>query len=225
MFTKGDAVIVLDGDLQDPPEIIPEFINKWREGYEVVYGVRKRRKESVLKKFTYFIFYRMLRYMANINIPLDSGDFCLMDRKIVKLINSFPERGRFIRGLRSWVGFKQVGLEFERDKRFAGRSKYDFLKLLKLAFDGIFSFSEVPLKLVMVSGFIISGMSLLFVLYVVFNFIFGIQMYFITKNPGWASLIVSVTFLGGGTANCNWYLRRVFGESLWRGKTKATFYC
>ncbi len=216
MYAQGDAVIILDGDLQDPPEIIPQFVNKWREGYQVVYGIRRKRKELMPKRFTYFIFYRILRYIADINIPLDSGDFCLMDRKVVKLLNSLPERGRFVRGLRSWVGFRQVGLEFERDRRLAGKSKYSFWKLLKLAFDGIFSFSEIPLKLVMLAGFVISGMSFAFVLYVVFNFIFGIHMYLISKNPGWASLIVSITSLGGiqliAIGLLGEYLARVFKE-------------
>ncbi len=216
MYAKGDAVIIIDGDLQDPPEIIPQFIDKWRGGYQVVYGVRRKRKELILKRFAYFIFYRILRYIADINIPLDSGDFCLMDSKVVKLLNSLPERGRFVRGLRSWVGFKQVGLEFDRDQRFVGKSKYSFWKLLKLAFDGIFSFSEIPLKMVMLAGFIISGMSFVFVLYVVFNFFLGIQMYLINKNPGWASLIVSITFLGGiqliAIGILGEYLARVFEE-------------
>lgn len=216
MYAKGDAVIVMDGDLQDPPEVIPTFIKKWQEGYDVVYAIRKRRKENIFKRMSYFIFYRVLQKIANIRIPLDSGDFCLMSSRVVLILNSLPEKGRFIRGLRSWVGFKQTGVEFERDKRFSGKPKYNLPKLIKLAFDGLFSFSEVPLRLVLVSGVIVSSLSLVFALYVVLNFIFGSQMYFINRNPGWASLIVSVTFLGGiqliSIGILGEYLGRVFSE-------------
>jgi dolichol-phosphate mannosyltransferase len=216
MFCKGQCAMIMDGDLQDPPEVLPQFIQKWEEGYHVVYAVRKSRSEAFYKRLAYKLFYRSLRTLAGINIPLDAGDFCLMDRKAVDLIKSFPERNRFVRGLRSWVGFRQVGLQFQRDKRFAGKPKYNFFKLLKLALDGVFSFSEVPLRMVMLSGFLISTISFLFGLYVIANFMLGTHMYFITKNPGWSSLIVSTTFLGGvqliSIGILGEYIGRVFGE-------------
>ncbi len=154
--------------------------------------------------------------MTNVNIPVDTGDFCLMDKEIVNLINSFPERARFVRGLRSWVGFKQVGIRCERSRRFAGKSKYSFWKLMRLAFDGIFSLSAVPLKIATAVGIIVSGLSLLFSLYVIFNYVFGYQMLFINISPGWASLIVSITFLGGvqliSIGILGEYISRIFGE-------------
>ncbi|OGK52614.1 glycosyl transferase, partial [Candidatus Roizmanbacteria bacterium RIFCSPLOWO2_01_FULL_41_22] len=140
-FAQGEIVAVLDADLQDPPEILPECFEKIKQGYDVVYAIRKNRKEGLVKKIAYSLFYRLLRTMANINIPLDSGDFCVMRRPVVEAINSLPERNRFVRGLRSWVGYKQVGIEYERAGRYAGESKYKFSQLMKLAFDGIFSFS------------------------------------------------------------------------------------
>jgi dolichol-phosphate mannosyltransferase len=216
MFSSGDAVVLMDGDLQDPPEIIPDFVDAWKQGNEVVYAIRTKRKESLFKKASYYIFYRLLRKMANIKIPLDSGDFCLMDKKVVQTINALPERARFVRGLRSWAGFKQIGIQFERGKRHAGEPKYTFIKLLKLAFDGMVSFSNVPLKMTMFAGFAVSGVSLLFSLYVIINYILGTKLYFISENPGWASLIVSITFLGGiqliAVGILGEYLGRVFDE-------------
>jgi len=140
-FARGKAVAVMDGDLQDPPEVLPQFIAKWREGHEVVYAIRERRKESWLMRSCYSAFYRLLRRVANIDIPLDAGDFCIMDRRVVDLLQSMPERSRFIRGIRSWVGFRQVGLPFERHARYAGTSKYTVSRLMLLALDGLISFS------------------------------------------------------------------------------------
>jgi len=143
----GDCVIVIDADLQDPPEQLHRFIAKWREGYEVVYGVRRKRKEGVLKRACYKMFYRLLGRCAQIEIPHDAGDFCAMDRAVVDLLNAMPERNRFVRGLRSWIGFRQVGLEYERDARAAGKTKYTPAKLVRLALDGLVSFSAAPLRL------------------------------------------------------------------------------
>jgi dolichol-phosphate mannosyltransferase len=146
-YAGGHAVAILDGDLQDPPEVLGEFHRKLCEGFEVVYAVRRRRKEAWPKRLAYWTFYRLMRAVAAVDIPLDSGDFCMMSRRVVRRINALPERRRFLRGLRSWVGFRQTGLEYERAARGAGRSKYTFRKLLRLASDGMFTFSDVPLRL------------------------------------------------------------------------------
>jgi dolichol-phosphate mannosyltransferase len=146
-FSRGDAVAILDADLQDPPEELGRFLDKWREGYQVVYAVRTKRKEGFLKRTAYWLFYRLMKYVSSIDIPLDSGDFCLMDRAVVDVIKSMPERTRFVRGLRSWAGFRQVGLEYERQARHAGEVKYTFPKLVRLAVDGVLSFSNMPLRI------------------------------------------------------------------------------
>ncbi|MFC1701113.1 glycosyltransferase family 2 protein [Patescibacteria group bacterium] len=212
-FVKGDIVVVMDADLQDPPEVIPDLIEKWKQDYQVVYAIRKRRKENILKKIAYRVYYQLLHRLADINIPLDTGDFCLMDCKVVNLINSLPERTRFIRGLRSWVGFKQIGVEYERDKRFAGKPKYTIRKLFSLALDGLISFSEAPLKIVIVMGFIISGLSLIYTIYAVLSRIFVD----VSKQiPGWATIVVAVMFLGGVQliiiGLIGEYITRIFNE-------------
>lgn len=148
----GRAVITMDGDLQDPPEVIPELIDKWRAGYQVVFARRRSRCENILKKAAYYVFYRLLRQLSEVPIPLDTGDFALMDRRALDELNNLPERTRFLRGLRSWVGFRQAEVEYDREPRHTGRTKYTFRRLLRLAVDGILSFSDVPLKAVTVTG-------------------------------------------------------------------------
>lgn len=150
---RGRAVAILDADLQDPPEVLGRFLEKWRAGYEVVYGVRRKRKENLLKRCAYTLYYRLLASSANVAIPLDSGDFCLMDRRVVDLINQLPERGRFVRGLRAWVGLRQIGVEYERAARHAGAPKYTLGKLFSLATGGIVGFSLKPLQLATKLGF------------------------------------------------------------------------
>lgn len=191
-FSKGEAVILMDGDLQDPPEVLGKMVEAWRDGGEVVYAVRKKRKESALKRFTYFSFYRLLQKIANIDIPLDSGDFCLMDRRVVNQINKLPERNRFVRGLRSWVGFRQVSFPYERHARYSGTAKYDFRKLMQLALNGIFSFSSFPLRLATYVGFLIVLIGLLSLIALVVG-------YFVAGHfpQGWTSLMVVVLFVGG----------------------------
>lgn len=153
----GDGVVIMDGDLQDPPEEIHRFIQKWREGYDVVYAVRKNRKESLVKKICYAAFYRILKAVSHIEIPLDSGDFCLMDRKVVNvLVNKMPERNKFLRGLRAYAGFKQTGIEYDRHERALGETKYTLRKLLDLALDGLFSFSLWPLRIAVMSGVLLT---------------------------------------------------------------------
>jgi glycosyltransferase involved in cell wall biosynthesis len=147
-----EAVFIIDGDLQDPPELITEFYGKLKAGNDIIYGVRKKRKEHMLKKSAYHIFYRLLNQIAKIDIPLDSGDFCMISRRAVDVLNQMPEESRFLRGMRSWIGFTQVGVEYERDERQAGKSKYSLGKLIQLALNGIFNFSEIPIKLILLIG-------------------------------------------------------------------------
>ena len=168
-FAQGDAVVVLDSDLQDPPELIPALIDKWREGYEVVYAQRTaRRRESPTKKVLAYFFYRVLRLLTNVDMPADTGDFCLMDRKVVDLLNGLPERGRYLRGLRAWVGFRQTAVPFEREPRFAGDTKYNFRKSLSLAVTGIVSFSRVPLRIATYLGLTVAGFALVMILLVIY---------------------------------------------------------
>ncbi len=141
----GDAVVVVDADLQDPPEVVLTMIEKWRCGYEVVYGVRAARADAYPKQLAYLLFYRLLRLLADVDVPCDSGDFALIDREALDVFNALPERNRFVRGLRAWIGFRQIGIEYERPPRAAGTTKYSLLKLIKLSFDGIFSLSVKPL--------------------------------------------------------------------------------
>ena len=191
-FARGQAVAVMDADLQDPPEALPEFIAKWRKGYDVIYAIREQRKERWLKRSSYALFYRILRRVANIDIPLDSGDFCVMDRRVVELLKSMPERSRFIRGIRSWVGLNQVGLPFERHARYAGQSKYTIRRLVLLALDGLISFSYVPLRFISFLGLSVSGLSIfLAVFYFVKKLLYGLS------PPGFATLVVSIFFLAG----------------------------
>jgi dolichol-phosphate mannosyltransferase len=191
-FARGKAVAVMDADLQDPPEVLPLFIAKWREGHDVVYAIRERRKENWLLRTSYVIFYRLLRRVANIAIPLDAGDFCIMDRRVVDLLKSMPERSRFVRGIRSWVGLKQVGLAFERHARHAGTSKYTVGRLMLLALDGLISFSYVPLRIITALGLSVSLLSLLLAV-----FFFAKKLIYGLNPPGYASLMVSIFFLAG----------------------------
>lgn len=191
-FARGNAVAVMDADLQDPPEALPDFLRKWREGYDVIYAVRERRKEGWLKRTSYAAFYRVLRQVSNIDIPLDAGDFCMMDRRVVDLLKSMPERNRFVRGIRSWVGLKQIGVPVERQARFSGISKYTFGRLLLLALDGLISFSYVPLRLITFLGM---GVSILAIALAIFFFVK--KLLFGLDPPGFATLTVSIFFLAG----------------------------
>ncbi|MGB9751762.1 glycosyltransferase family 2 protein [Roseiflexus castenholzii] len=189
---RGDGVIVMDSDLQDPPEVLPQFIARWREGYDVVYAVRASRKENLLLRVAYAFFYRMLRRIANIDIPLDAGDFCLMDRRVVDILTAMPERNRFVRGIRSWVGMRQIGLPYDRQGRHAGKPKYTLSRLTYLALDGIVSFSFVPLRIITMLGFLVSTISIaLAIVYAVQRIAFGLT------PPGFPTLIVAIFFLSG----------------------------
>lgn len=194
----GDAVIVIDADLQDPPEELQRFINKWQEGFDIVYAIRHKRKEGFLKRISYWLFYRLMSKMIDFELPLDSGDFCIMDRKIVDILNSMPERNRFVRGLRAWSGFNQTGLVYERPTRAAGDAKYDFKKLRRLAIDGIASFSTVPLAVASHLGLWISGLSFLGVFLFILQRIFPVffESIGLGPKPGFA-IINAILFLGG----------------------------
>jgi len=191
-FAMGDAVILMDADLQDPPELVPQLLNKWDEGYQVVYGIRKTRKEHIFKRMSYSLFYRILQQISAIPIPLDAGDFCLMDRVVIDTLKSMQERNRFVRGLRSWVGFHQVGLVYDRGERYSGEVKYTLPKLMKLALDGIFAFSYFPLQLASYTGFIISIISFLGIL------VYLYRKLFVGGEPqGFPTLVILILFMGG----------------------------
>lgn len=189
---RGAAVIVMDGDLQDPPEILPDLVARWREGYEVVYAVREKRKEGVLKRAAYAVFYRLLQRISDTEIPLDSGDFSLMDRRVVDMLVQLPERNRFVRGLRAWVGFRQTSFAYERDARFAGDPKYDFGRLLRLALDGVFAFSHAPLRLATLVGLGITGVGGALAVWI---FVKRVIQYEVV--PGFATVAILVLFFGG----------------------------
>lgn len=191
--SNGQAVVIIDGDLQDPPELIPEMYNKHKEGYEVVYAKRRERKgESVFKKITAKMFYRVLKQITSIDIPLDTGDFRLIDQKVVYYLRQMPEQNKFLRGQIAWLGFKQTFVLFDRDKRKHGKTGYPFSKMLKFAMDGITSFSDKPLQLVTKLGFAISLVSFIIILYAIYS-------HFIIHRTisGWTSLIISTMFIGG----------------------------
>jgi glycosyltransferase involved in cell wall biosynthesis len=189
---RGDVVVVMDGDLQDPPEVVPEFIEWYQRGYDVVYATRIRRKESWRLRLSYYAYYRLLRAVASLDLPLDSGDFGLMSRRVVDHIRSTPERHRYLRGLRRWVGFRQIGIPVERASRATGDSKYGLWKLLRLASDGLFSFSVVPLRAATLLGVIAVVSSTLFALYAV------VAKYLLDRSPrGFTALILVITFLAG----------------------------
>ncbi len=192
-YTEGDAVIVIDADLQDPPEVIPKMIEKWKEGYDVVYGKRAQRKgETFFKQFTAKVFYRLLVRMTDVDVPLDTGDFRLIDRKVCNALKKVNEKNRYIRGIISWLGFKQTGVEFTRDKRFAGETKYPFKKMLRFAFDAITSFSYKPLKLASYAGMLLSVFSFVYLLVVVYQKLFTDR-----TQPGWASILAVNLFFNG----------------------------
>lgn len=184
--------MILDGDLQDPPELFFEFYSYYLKGYDVVYGIRKNRKENLFKKSAYFIFYRLLKKISYVDIPLDSGDFSLISRRVADVLNKMPEESRYIRGMRSWIGFKQIGVEYERDERIAGNSKYSLSMLMKLAFNGIFNFSEIPIKFITKLGVFSVVISLIyFVITLVKKF------FYIDVPVGFTGLLFIIILFGG----------------------------
>ncbi len=212
-YSSGDAVILTDADLQDPPEVIPEMIAKWREGYDVVYGVRTEREgETWFKLVTAKMFYRIIHRITSVNIPLDTGDFRLMDRRVVDAIGQMRERNRFLRGMVPWVGYKQTGVYFKRDPRFAGEAKYSsFRRMFRFAMNAITSFSYVPLQLATYLGFIIASLTALAILIVIFLRLFSVH-----ALAGQATTLVTVLFLGGvqliSLGIIGEYLGRIYDE-------------
>jgi glycosyltransferase involved in cell wall biosynthesis len=209
---SGDCVVIIDADLQDPPEIIAEMVARWRDGYDVVYGVRENRDgETRFKLWTAKIFYRLMNRMSKVKIPLDVGDFRLVDRKVVDALVAMPERDRFLRGMVSWVGFKQIAVFYHRDPRLAGESKYPLLKMIEFAADGILSFSFAPLRLATWTGFAAIGVALVGVIY-------AVLLRLLTSDwvRGWASLFVAVLFMGGvqliSLGIIGEYIGRIYGE-------------
>jgi len=190
---KGDAVVLIDADLQDPPELIVEFLQKWEEGYQVVYAVRQKREgETWFKKTTAALFYRTLKNITDVDIPLDTGDFRLMGREVVEVLKSIKERHRFIRGLVSWVGFKQIGIEYDRGKRFAGDTKYPLKKMVEFSLDAITSFSFVPLKIASLLGTFSAFLGLIGIIIALY-----LKLATNVTLQGWTSLMLVVLFLGG----------------------------
>jgi len=189
---SGDAVVIMDGDLQDVPEVIPQFVEKFGEGFDVVYAQRVRRKEPLPLRICYFVFYRMMARLSDIRLPLDSGDFGLMSRRVVDQVRRMPEHHRYLRGMRSWVGFRQIGIPVERAERHSGKSKYSMMRLMKLAADGIFAFSIVPIRAAAIVGATVMLLSFLFVCYAVY------AKLFLHQSPqGFTALLVAITFLSG----------------------------
>ena len=196
---NGNVIVVIDADLQDPPELIHEMLAKWREGYDVVYAQKLRRKGiGPLKRSAYYVYYRILGSLTDVEVPPDTGDFCLMDRKIVDLLNAMPERNRYVRGLRAWLGFRQTAILFERPGRYAGETKYPFRRMVGLAVDGILSLSKAPLRIAMYFGFFASAISFALLIYFVLERLFGPG----NLARGWASTIVVILFLGGVQLIC-----------------------
>ncbi|NMC17610.1 MAG: glycosyltransferase family 2 protein [Chloroflexi bacterium] len=192
-YSRGDAVVIIDADLQDPPEVILDLIARWREGYQVVYAQRTEREgETWFKRVTASVFYRSIYRITDIKIPLDTGDFRLLDRKVVNVMNSMRERHLFLRGMSAWVGFKSIGVPYKRAARFAGSTKYPFKKMLKLALTAVTSFSYVPLQLAMWLGFISAGISIITIPVVIVLRLVGSQFFF-----GQATTLIAVLFLGG----------------------------
>ena len=188
----GDLVVVMDGDLQDRPEEIPRFVAEYERGYDVVYAQRTHRKESVPYRVAYFSFYRAMRRLSELDVPVDTGDFALLSRRVVDQINRLPERHRYIRGLRTWVGFPQIGIPVERDARAGGEPSYTLRKLFGLAFDGVFAFSSTPLRAAWLFGALASAAASIYALYAVFQ-----RLFLGTSPQGFTALIVAITFFAG----------------------------
>jgi dolichol-phosphate mannosyltransferase len=212
-FARGKAVIILDADLQDPPELIPQLVEQWQQGYQVVYAQRtKRKKEGWFKRLTAYFFYRLLQQLADVNIPTDTGDFCLMDRQVVDLLNAMPEQNRYIRGLRSWVGFQQTAIKFERDPRFAGEVKYTFRKSLSLAINSLVSFSKIPLRLSTYLGLCSAGLAIVMALVVLYWRLYQPH----SPITGLATIMIAILFLGSVQLVCigilGEYVGRIYEE-------------
>lgn len=213
-YVTGDAIVIIDADLQDPPELLPEMIALWEEGNEVIYGQRKSRKgESAFKLLTAKMFYNTLNALSDVEIPKDTGDFRLVDRKVIDVVNNLPEHNKFLRGLFSWVGFKQKAYRYERQERQAGKTKYPFKKMWKLATDGIISFSTKPLKIVGGLGILTIILSIGILIYSLVSYIFNLN----NLAPGWTSIMVAITLFSGVQLLSIWiiseYIARIYDET------------
>ncbi len=217
-YITGDAAIIMDDDLQDPPEFIPQLIRKWEEGYDIVYAIKANRKEGFIKKTGYKLFYKILSKLSEIEVPQNSGDFCIMSKHIVEILNSMKERDRFVRGLRAWVGYKQIGIVCDRGKRLSGKPAYTLSKIIKLSLDGIFSLSNKPLKLTSWFGFMMSFFALIGVIITTIQKI--VTFYFPTNEfavwPGMSSILLSILLIGGvqliSIGILGEYIGRIFNE-------------
>jgi dolichol-phosphate mannosyltransferase len=211
-MTGADAVVLLDGDLQDPPEVIPALTEKWEEGYDVVYALKRERKEALPKRVLFNLFYWVLRRLSSVDIPADAGNFSLMDRAVVDVINTMPERDRYVSGLRAYVGGRQTGVEFERAARYAGQPRQSPLKLVRMATDAFFAFSELPLRLATIMGFVVSGVAFLVLLNVLYQ-----KLVSGAAILGWASTMTSILFLGGiqliAVGVIGEYIGRIYNEA------------
>ena len=210
----GDAIVIMDADLQDPPELIPDMLKYWEQGNEIIYGTRKTRKgESAFKLLTAKMFYKTLNALSDVEIPKDTGDFRLVDRKVIDVINNMPEHNKFLRGLFSWVGFKQMSYEYERQGRVAGKTKYPLKKMLKLASDGIISFSTKPLKLLGTLGVLSIVISVIILIYALISYAFKLN----NLSAGWTSIMVAITFFAGIQLLSIWimseYIGRIYEET------------
>lgn len=187
-----EAIFVIDGDLQDPPELLDEFYQTFKHGYDVIYAIRKKRQENFIKKLCYFLFYRIQRKLTLVDIPLDSGDFSLVSRRVIDILNLMPEESRFIRGLRTWIGFKQIGIEYDRESRAAGESKYSLKQLIKLAYNGIFNFSELPIKFITNIGLASISISIIYLVVTLYK-----KLVDNTVPEGFTALIFAIVLFSG----------------------------
>ena len=212
--TKGDAIVIIDADMQDPPELIKDMISLWEQGNDVIYAVREKRKgESMFKLLSAKMFYKILYNMSDVKIPKDTGDFRLADRKVVDVINALPEHNKYLRGLFSWTGFNQKPIKYSRDERKYGKTKYPLKKMLKLAFDGIISFSNKPLKMIGTIGILSVLISFIVFVYAILSYIFNLN----NLVPGWASIIICIAFFSGVQLISIWliseYISRIYDEA------------
>jgi polyisoprenyl-phosphate glycosyltransferase len=208
----SECVLLMDGDLQDPPELLRQFYGYYRQGYDVVYAIRKKRKEGFFKKIAYKLYYRIQKKVSNINIPIDCGDFSLISRRVVDILNQMPEESRYLRGMRSWVGFKQIGIEYDRDARLAGEPKYTFRNLLKLAFNGIFNFSELPIKIVTYLGIFTFSAAFIYFITVLYK-----KIAYDSVPEGFTALLFTIILFGGlqflAIGLIGEYILRIFFQS------------
>lgn len=211
-MADADAVVLLDGDLQDPPEVIPDLVARWRDGYDVVYAVKRKRKEGWFKRMMFAAFYRVLGAVSSIDIPADAGNFSLMDRSVVELINRMPERSRYVSGLRAYVGGRQIGVEFERGQRYDDEPRQSPRRLVRMGMDAVFAFSDLPLRLATLLGFLVSGVAFVVLLTVLYKRLFTGEAII-----GWASTMTSILFIGGiqllSVGVIGEYIGRIYNET------------